>query len=300
MSEIGLIINTLSSTHPHFLSLIKEALWGFPDNRINRNKFNNIRENSQALLYFKHNNIRGIWAECRIKEKFINTNPVEYWSENPVGYPLQIRLEFIIPEKITSIKDFDDIKPIKRDELSSLFNIPIFKAPAPADKWSLYLFGEKKGQGITYLYNKFEPILNEFEARNKSIRLTDHEAIKEVIYNIGQIQGKNPAKEYQLDNERIDVVWRKTSRSAPYMAFEIHLHGDLYADLIKLKHAYDIWNSIPVLITTNNKVNEAWRWIKGSLHEIENIFRVITIEDIEKYYKQKRELKDFETKLGLI
>jgi len=299
MSEIGLIINTLSTSHPHFLSLIKEALWGFPDNKINRNKFNCIKENSYALLYFEHNNIKGIWAECELESKFINTYPVKYWVQNPRGYPLQVKLKFIIPERITSSKDFDNIKPIKRDELSSLFNIPIFKAPS--DRWSFYLFGEERKQGITYPYNKFKQIVDEFEARNKPrIKIKNHEIIKDIIYEIGQIQGKNPSKEYKLDNEKLDVVWRKTFRSVPYMVFEIHIRGDLYKDLMKLKHAYDIWNSIPVLVTTNDKVEEAWKWIKGSLHEIANIFRVITIDEIERYYKQKRDLKDFEIRLGLI
>ena len=69
------------------------------------------------------------------------------------------------------------------------------------------------------------------------------------------------------------------------------LKGNLYEDLVKLKHAYDIWNAIPVLITTEERAREAWQWIHGTFHEVENIFRIITVDKIKKYYELKRKIK---------
>jgi predicted RNA-binding protein len=127
----------------------------------------------------------------------------------------------------------------------------------------------------------------------------DHKTIQDLIYDIGQIQGKYPEKEYPIENKLIDVVWRRTAKSVPYMAFEIHISGNLHSDLIKLKHAYDLWNAIPVLITTEEKVDEARRWIEGSFHEVKNVFRILTIKDIQELYESKRKIKRLETKLGI-
>ena len=44
-----------------------------------------------------------------------------------------------------------------------------------------------------------------------------HEELKELIFAVGQMQGKNPEKEYGLEEKRVDVVWRKTPRSYPYI-----------------------------------------------------------------------------------
>jgi hypothetical protein len=84
----------------------------------------------------------------------------------------------------------------------------------------------------------------------------DHEKVKEIIYQIGSIQGRNPEKEYLIEDKRIDVIWRRTPRSVPSHAFEVQFGGNILEALTKLKHAYDLWNSIPVLITAPS------RWTK--------------------------------------
>jgi len=144
-------------------------------------------------------------------------------------------------------------------------------------------------------------VLDEFTVRNRLIKVgrPNHEEIKEVIYQIGSIQGRYPEKEYLIENRRIDVVWRRTPRSVPSVAFEIQLGGNLYEALSKLKHAYDLWNSIPVLITTREQTEEARRWIEGSFHEVKDVFRVISWEKIKDYYDIKRKAKEIEMELGI-
>jgi len=297
--EVGVVVNVLGSFHQHFLSLIKEGLWGFPlDKRgINRIRFDRLVKGAYVLLYFEHHGVRGIWCLCRLIDKFINTKPVKYWIMNPTGYPLQIKLDFILPSNIKSIDIFDSIKPIRQEELISFFNLGFFKS----GRWSLYVFGKRKEKGVTYTYDRFKMLIDEFEARNaaKLPEKIGHEEIKEMLYKIGQIQGKYPEKEYPLEDRRIDVVWRKTPRSAPYIAFEIHIRGDIYADLVKLKHAYDIWNAIPVLVVEENKIDEARKWIGGTFHEIKDFFRIILVKQVEEFYEAKRKLKELENMLGI-
>ncbi|RLI79073.1 hypothetical protein DRP04_09490, partial [Archaeoglobales archaeon] len=101
-------------------------------------------------------------------------------------------------------------------------------------------------------------------------------------------------------NKFLDVVWRRTQRSVPAVAFEIQIRGNLFEALTKLKHAFDLWNSIPVLVTTKEQVKQAKNWVEGSFHELKDVFRVLTVEEIKECYNIKRKAKDFETKLGLI
>ena len=310
MTDLGALINVRSTNHSHFKSILIEGLWGFPLDKkgINKVRWSHLVKDTPIFLYCEHNGIRGIWALCKVINRKFSRKPVNYWVKNPVGFPLHIKFEFILPVAHKPSPDnpfilelFDQVKPIKREELASKFRIRAFKALT--DRWSLYIFGDKNLDGITYSYNLFEEILNEFKAKNelkKAPKRLRHEEVKELIYNIGIIQGKNPAKEYPLEDKRLDVVWRKTSKSVPYIAFEIHDKGDLYADLVKLKHAWDLWNAIPVLITTESKVEEAWKWIKGTFHEVKDVFRVITFNKLKDFYEAKRKVKELETELGLI
>lgn len=308
-ARFGAIINVLSSRHPHFRSLLEEGLWGFRDDvkGINRSRWGRLADGCPVLIYLEHRGVRGIWLTGVVVEKFYNRRPVAYWVQNPTGFPLQVRLEFTIPRRLApspsnhfKIEWLDGVKPLRRDELASLYGIRAFKAYQ--DRWSLFVFGEKKLRGVTYSYPKFKVIMDEFEARNrleKAPPRLDHNAVKELIYRIGQIQGKNPEKEYPLEDKRIDVVWRRVPKGVPSVVFEVSIRGDLYADLVKLKHAHDIWNSIAVLVTTSDKVREAETWIRGTFHEAKDYFRIITVNKIKEYYEAKRKVKEIENLLKL-
>jgi hypothetical protein len=105
--------------------------------------------------------------------------------------------------------------------------------------------------------------------------------------------------EEEIEGKRIDVSWRKIERGIPYIVFEVCIGGDLYADLVKLKHAVDLWNSTAVLVTTEDKVEEARKWIGGAFHEVAQYFRILTIEDVKKLYESKKNLKMLESKYGI-
>lgn len=310
----GIMINIVSFKHPHIESLLYEGLWGFPLGRvskdgkgINERKWEKIQPDTEVLIYGEYKGTKGVWLIGRILSKVKRFEPIKYWTLDPTGYPLQIYLEITFPKHIKPSLDnpyklewLDKITPIKRSELLTIFGLRIFRAPA--DRWSLIVFGNTSERGVTYSYDKFKAIYDEFRARNlpKMKVKIDHDTIKNIIYQIGLMQGKYPDKEYPIEDQRIDVVWRKTSKSVPYIAFEIHIKGNIFADLAKLKHAYDLWNSKPVLITTKDKVDRVTSWVKGTFHEIAESFKVITIDEILEYYEMKRKLKDFEKYLGIM
>jgi len=79
----------------------------------------------------------------------------------------------------------------------------------------------------------------------------------------------------------------------------VHLHGNMEEALTKLKHARDIWNSKPVLVTTGDMVERAYSVASGAFHEILDELKIVTVEDIKELYNRKREYKAVESRLGI-
>lgn len=282
----GAIVNVLDFLHPHVKSLFEEGIWGFPDSSINRNRWSLLNEGCIVFFYGNYNNNRGCYLKGILKKKFESHSPVKYWIKNKLGYPLRIEVE--INGKL------EDSSPVLKGELAEL-GIKILKAPS--DRWSLIIFGNFKG--ATYPYEIFSKVIELFDARNKRLPpKPDHDTIKEMIYNIGILQGKISEKEINIDNYRIDVAWRRIPRGNPYIVFEVHIHGNLEEALTKLKHARDLWNSKPVLVTTREMVNKAKEIASGAFHEIYDELKIISVDEISDLYKKKQEYKTIESKLG--
>lgn len=300
---ISALINIVSFSHPHAESIFSEGLWGFPEDKrgINKKRWGLLEVGSEVLLYGEYKGVKGIWYLCKVTERFESRAPVKYWIKNPTGYPWQIRFKPISPYSKISMDLLDKIRPLRREELVPMFGIRLFKAKA--DRWSLILFGDEKELPISYARQLFERMRDELNVRNRKVivKKPDHEKIKEIIFQIGLIQNRHPQKEYPLNRKkRVDVVWRRTPQSVPSVAFEVQIGGNLFESLSKLKHAFDIWNAIPVLVTVAGQIEEARRWIEGSFHELRDVFRIIVWEDIKEYYDLKHKVKELEAKLKLI
>ncbi len=80
----------------------------------------------------------------------------------------------------------------------------------------------------------------------------------------------------------------------------ISLKCECVQDLAKLKHAYDLWNSIPVLVTTDEMIERIRAWVEGSFHEIKDVLRIISWKRIKELYEKKGEVKRLETELGIV
>jgi len=123
----GCLINLLSSSHPHFRSFLVEGLWGFPDNKVNRRRWSLLEPGGEALLYFEHRGVKGVWGLARVVEVFERREPVGYWVERPSGFPLQVRLELVEPVRCKpspgspiDISWFDGVTPLRKEEAAAL------------------------------------------------------------------------------------------------------------------------------------------------------------------------------------
>lgn len=107
-----------------------------------------------------------------------------------------------------------------------------------------------------------------------------HDKLKDMIFEIGKIHRYITEKEYGINGDRLDVVWRRVEKSVPTYVFEIQIGGDLYHALAKLKHAYDIWNSNIYLVTEERHRDKIEELLAGTFHEIRNVVKIIGLEQI--------------------
>jgi len=155
------------------------------------------------------------------------------------------------------------------------------------------------------------PVLKDDEFKNKvgSIKQIigkppeegpDHTKIKEMIYQIGLDEGRPSEKEYSIGGlGKLDVAWKRIRLGNPTHAFEVQIAGDFFKSLAKLKHAFDLWNSIPVLVTTSKFEEIAKNLMNGSFHEMTKQARIINWKKIEQLYKSERELREIKRELRL-
>jgi predicted RNA-binding protein len=126
-----------------------------------------------------------------------------------------------------------------------------------------------------------------------------HDEVKRKLIEIGRIQKFLAEGEYQMDEKRLDVVWRRIDKGVPTYVFEVQVGGDLYHALGKLKHAYDLWNSNIFLVTAKKDLPEALNLLSGTYHEIKSNVRVIELPKIDELLRLKKQYKEFETRLGI-
>jgi len=126
-----------------------------------------------------------------------------------------------------------------------------------------------------------------------------HEEIVDMIYALGEIIGYEPAKKWRHGRYEFDVVWHKPPRVGPKCVFEVHLRGSLEAALLRLKHAYDLWESSIFLVSTEDQLKQAKEKFLGELHEIEDKITLLTIEEIRSFYEFKGKFEWLERKFGL-
>lgn len=127
-----------------------------------------------------------------------------------------------------------------------------------------------------------------------------HERIKEQLLEIGRLQKFIAEKEYNMEGTQLDVVWRRVEKSVPTYVFEVHVKGDLYHDLAKLKHAFDIWNSNIFLVASKGDREKTDKLTSGIFHEIRDNLRFIEKDKVEELLNQKKSTQSLEKELGIM
>jgi hypothetical protein len=140
------------------------------------------------------------------------------------------------------------------------------------------------------------------EAERKPEERTPHEEMKTLLYDIGVWQGMISEKEYRLDGERLDVAWIKkgVKEARPRVAFEIHLKGNPYTALGKLKDANDKWRTKPVIVTSEKFTEKINHLLGGTFHEIAEEIKILMLDDVRELYEAERKLSKLKREKTLV
>ena len=255
-------------------------------------------DRGDTIFFYATKPVKGIIGAGKVETKFIQDKPLwpDEIAEGKVLYPL--RFEFNIDYVLEQDR-------WESDRISQ-FEVPL---SIQEMRRGINLLSERT---VEKIYEAFKQRFNYTVSpkeerkpprpelvRDEQISL-GHTELKEIIFEIGRLNRFISEKEYPMENERLDVVWRRIEKSVPTYVFEIQIGGDIYHALGKLKHAFDIWNSNIFLILNENDLEKADSLLNGTFHEIRNNMKKITVPKIYELYQQKRRWIDMEKEIGLL
>lgn len=252
-------------------------------------------EKEDIIFFYATKPVSGVIGVGRVQTKFIQDKPL--WPDEiaagEVLYPYRFEFhnDYVLEQdrwKSDRIKVPLTIQEMRRG-INLLLERTIDKLYAAFD------------QNFNYLIPKSGKIESPPVEVTKPERFPlDHTRLQEIVFQIGRLNRLISEKEYPMENERLDVVWRRVEKSVPTYVFEIQVGGDIYHALGKLKHAYDLWNSNIFLIAGEEDIENAKSLLSGTFHEIGEKMKKITIDKIYELYEQKRKWIDIEKEVGLL
>ena len=119
------------------------------------------------------------------------------------------------------------------------------------------------------------------------------------ILEIGRIQRMVVETDFPVEQDVLDVIWKRTIRSVPTFAFSVNLENDLDRSIKPLKHAFDLWNSRPFLITAENRTDKVEKIFSGLYHEFSSSLKVLNEAQVRELYDSKKNYYNLEEKYGL-
>jgi len=286
MQQYWLIIDSEKNWHVAFAS---NNLWGLKDFRELRSLWNMMRE-GDGLLFYVSKPVHGIVGIGHVVSKFKQTDPL--WPEeikrNEVIWPLRFEfdIEYCLPPSLWKSKRYTshDLQMISRMVFQCF---PIEEVNAARMALGLQPITEP---GLT--------VSAEVYSTGETIEIK-HDNLKSYLAEIGQLQGYIADKEYPMESTYLDVVWRRVERSVPTFVFEVQVSGDIYSAMVKLKHAFDLWNSHIFLIAGQKDKSKYQEFVAGTFHEVEDEMKFIDVAAIKPLLDKKRDYKETERILGI-
>jgi predicted RNA-binding protein len=215
--------------------------------------------------------------------------------ERKAIYPIRAKLR---PLRIGSA-DFDLLVPKlgfvkkKSSPYSYLRGTPAnFQKPIPFEDYEVIVAEIERNPGAPSL-----PVPP--GKKPKSADGPNHDGLRGMIQEMGDMLGLVSQVEYGMDGWRLDVAWKRIATGIPSHAFEIQIGGNFYEALAKLKHAYDKWNSKPILVTTEKYAKEAQNLLSGSFHEVRDVAKVVNWQNVVELYKLMRKTWKLRDQIGV-
>jgi len=271
-----------------------------------------IQANDKAIFYLIGSNppvfvgifdFIGSWEEA--KEPFWPSEK----AEGRVIYPWRFRLSTLKVGAADARKMSRQLSFIENKQGWSVYlvgSLANFGRPIPECDYQL-IFDELTKPPITYQVKPPTrhgmPPPTRVLRRRKIPQLRgpppSHNELRDMIRDIGLMKRLVAEIEFPINSLRIDVAWHTEVQKMPSYVWEVHIGGNFYEALAKLKHAWDYWRAEPFLVTTEKFEDEARSLLGGTFHEIKPHIRIIHWNDIVKYYRLLTEVTKIEKKLRL-
>jgi len=133
----------------------------------------------------------------------------------------------------------------------------------------------------------------------KPLSVSQHRIVRDMIHEIGEIEGKISEREYPINHWFLDVVWKRIRTGTPTHTFEVQIGGNFYKALTKLNQAFAKWNCTPVLVTTEKYEEEARQLLEGSFHQMKEKAKIIGWRKIQKLHELEKQTRNIKNAIGL-
>lgn len=269
---------------------IRDNIWGVREGRL-KSYWNRLQK-GDILIFYAKSPTHGVIGIGITENKFRQDKPLwpDEVRENKVIYPYRFEFQAIYYLPVEKWRkdniSIEDLRIGYQAGLNPLSN---------PDKIKEILLRIKEK------WNADLPVFEYKEEKKTEKKISLHDQIKEKLYQIGQLERFYCQKEYPIDSERLDVVWRRapSPKAVPTRVFEVQISGSIHQAIAKLKHAFDIWNSEPFLIIKKESKAKADELLSGTFHEVSDVMKVITTDKVEELYKSLLGNEELKKKLGL-
>lgn len=276
MTQYWLVVGTPEHWHVAFAN---GNIWGLQFSK--KAWWERIGE-GDGLVFYVTRPVGGAIGIGRVRTKFRQDKPL---------WPKEIQAKRVLwPLRFEFDVDFC-LRP--DDWKSSKLDVDALRAVVQAGFQPL----KAKAQHATL--RAFEPFVGR-SSGDANERQGLHEKLKRQLVEMGKIQRFLAEAEYAMEGARLDVVWRRVEKSVPTYVFEVHVGGDIYRAIAKLKHAYDLWNSRVFLVAAQSEKHKVDVLLSGTFHEIGARLRFIEIDKVQRLHTQKKAYKELEEDVGIL
>ena len=130
-----------------------------------------------------------------------------------------------------------------------------------------------------------------------------HRNLQETIAEIGKLQFYHTQLEYPIElsgeAKNLDVVWKREISGAPTFAFEVELSGVIEKAIMRLKFAYNQWNSRPRIVVPKEFSRKVNNIIAAESKDFFSQCRMYEPTQLIELLDKKRDLRTIEQNLGI-
>ena len=151
--------------------------------------------------------------------------------------------------------------------------------------------------------NGIRQFLRVYEAAKKPgtgpLSVSQHRLFRDMIHEIGEIEGKISEREYPINHWFLDVVWKKIRTGSPTHAFEVQIGGNFYKALTKLNQAFAKWNCMVILVTTEKYEEEAKQLLEASFYQMKEKAKILGLRTIQELHELEKQTSNIKNVIGL-